>query len=316
MKAPEPGVHRDVAAEDYHAWDAASASQLEHLLRSPAHLAAYRANPPASTPAQVLGTAIHTAVLEADEFDDRYVTGKQCEAETSKGGRCSRAGTWPVAGGGFRCTQHLTDGSPVDTSRTVLSPEDRQMCRDVADSVHRHSVAGPLIRAATHTEVCIVWDDPVTGVRCKARLDAYAPLDGGAIPDLKTALDGDYLSFERSILRWGYHRKAWFYLRGAAEVGLPAKHFPLVVVEKSAPYAVDVYRVSDSVVTYIEDQMTALLTLYGECSASGQWPGRPERVREIAIPDWGWRKIDEETAEVEGLLQHVRHGFTKKENAA
>ncbi len=195
------------------------------------------------------------------------------------------------------------------------SPEDAATVEGIGASIARHSVAGPLIAACTDFELSIVWDDPLTGVRCKARLDAFAPdLAGGSIPDIKSTEGGDFLDFERAILKWGYHRKAWFYLRGAKEVGLAARHFPIIAVEKEPPYAVAVYRVSDGVVTYLEDQMTALLELYAACEARQEWPAYPERVREISIPDWGWKLIDNQTAEVEERLATFR--APAKERAA
>lgn len=303
--APGPGVYRGVAMSDYQAWPFASNSQLTNLLRSAAHMKAAREAVWKDTPAKMLGTAIHTRVLEPDQFASRYVTGEQCHALTKggKGPRCSNAGSWPLTDGTFVCGVHLAEGAQT-IGATVLAPEDAAVVNAVGEAVRSHAVAGPMIRACTDFELSIVWDDPVTGVRCKARLDAHAPdLAGGTIPDLKTTQSGEIFDFERAILSWGYHRKAWFYLRGAKEAGLQARHFPLIALEKEPPYAVAIYRVSDAVVGYLEDQMTALLTLYAECERRREWPAYPELVREISVPDWGWKRIDEQTAELEDRIR-------------
>lgn len=316
IQTPEPGIYPGVPMHEYQAWRAASNSQLTHLMRSPAHMKAAREKADNETPAKFMGTAIHARVLEPDVFARDYVVGDTCHATTGKGTRCTNAGIWPLADGTFVCGVHIKGaGEAVRSEAIVLTPDQAAVVEGVAGAVGRHAVAGPLIAAADYTEVSIVWDDPVTGVRCKARLDAYAKnLAGGSIPDLKTAEDGDYLDFERAILKWGYHRKAWFYLRGAKEVGLPARHFPIIAAEKEEPFAVAVYRVSDGVVTYLEKQMTALLELYAECELRQSWPAYPERVREISIPDWGWRRIDDQTAEVEERLSSLR--ARAKEQAA
>lgn len=318
IECPAPGVYRGVEMDTYHSWPAASNSQLTELMKSPAHLAAYRSRVWEPTPAQILGTAIHSAVLEPEDFKQRYMTSEQCSALTrgGKGPRCSKRGTWPLKGGSFICTTHLEDESPVDESATVLSRSDHETCLKVQEAVRKHATAGPLLEASTDFELSIVWDDPVTGVRCKARLDAYAPdFAGGTVPDLKSAQEGGLLDFERAVLKWGYHRKAWFYLRGAQEVGLPARHFPMIVVEKEEPFHVDTYRISDAVVKDMENQMTALLELYAECVAVDHWPSRPQEFREITIPVWGWRQIDEETEEVQRQLDHIRRR-TQKRGAA
>jgi len=319
LECPEPGVYRGVPMDTYHAWPAASNSQLTQLMKSPAHLAAYRTKGWEPTPAQVLGTAIHSAVLEPENFERTYVQAGQCEALTrgGKGPRCSKNGTWPLADGSIVCTTHLDEEGDVDGSTIVLSESQQETCLMVQAAVRGHETAGPLLDASTDFELSIVWDDPVTGVRCKARLDAYAPdFAGGTIPDLKSAQEGGLLDFERSILRWGYHRKAWFYLRGAHEVGLPARHFPLIVVEKDLPFHVDTYRISDAVVKDMERQMTALLELYATCMEIDHWPSRPQEFREISIPVWGWRQIDDETEEVQRQLDHVRRLTQKRGGAA
>ena len=50
--------------EEYHASDGLSNSMMNKLLKSPAHMKYYMDNPDPSTPAQVLGTQAHTALLE------------------------------------------------------------------------------------------------------------------------------------------------------------------------------------------------------------------------------------------------------------
>lgn len=318
IQCPEPGVYRGVGMDTYHSWPAASNSQLTELLKSPAHLAAYRRKVWEPTPSLILGTAIHSAVLEPDDFAASYVVKGQCEAITKggKGPRCSKPGTWPLADGSFVCTTHLGDDDAMRDDVVVLSESDHATAKAVAKAVHGHAMAGPLLAAASDVELSIVWDDPITGVRCKARLDAYAgELQGGTIADLKSAAEGGFLDFERAIHKWGYHRKAWFYLRGAREVGLPARHFPIITVEKDDPYHVDTYRLSDSVVTYLEDQMTALLELYAECDRREVWPSRPQEFREISIPKYGWTQIDEQTDEVNRQLEHLRRE-TKRGEAA
>ncbi len=314
--APPPGVYPGVPMALYQSWPCASNSQLTHLLRSPAHMKAHREAPDKDTPAKVLGTAIHARVLEPEKYATDYLVAEQCGARKKDGERCSNTGLWPLTDGSFVCGVHVKAAtSTVRGGAIILSPEDAATVEGIGASIARHSVAGPLIAACTDFELSIVWDDPLTGVRCKARLDAFAPdLAGGSIPDIKSTEGGDFLDFERAILKWGYHRKAWFYLRGAKEVGLAARHFPIIAVEKEPPYAVAVYRVSDGVVTYLEDQMTALLELYAACEARQEWPAYPERVREISIPDWGWKLIDNQTAEVEERLATFR--APAKERAA
>src|SRR5262245_8459627 len=70
--APDPGVYPNVPMEAYHRWNAVSNSRLTKLDRSPAHLLAYLTEPPEDTKATAEGRAIHCAVLEPDDFVNRY----------------------------------------------------------------------------------------------------------------------------------------------------------------------------------------------------------------------------------------------------
>jgi hypothetical protein len=271
---------------------------------------AARDNPPAPTPALVLGRAIHARVLEPDRFADCFRVAGRCSADTKGGERCSRTGTHLLADprDAWVCSQHYDRDypPPVRSDFTTITPEQRDIANAVAGAIDSHAMAGRLLRAKTEAELSIVWDDPLTGIRCKARLDAYAPVAGGTIPDIKTALDGDPLTFRRTLLKWGYHRKAWFYLRGAKAVGLEARHFPIIAAEKAPPWAVVVYRVDDDVISYLENHMTALLELYALCEARQEWPSYSEIIREVSLPAWGWNQIDDETEEVRGRLAALR----------
>ena len=43
----------------------------------------------------------------------------------------------------------------------------------------------------------------------------------------------------------------------------------------------------------------ALLERYAECERSGEWPGYPDEVRDISIPEWAWYQMDDQTAGLE-----------------
>ena len=72
MKAPKPGVYRDVPPDEYHRWEAASNSALGHLMKTPAHMKTYMAADYKETDALLLGRAIHAAVLEPERFEEEY----------------------------------------------------------------------------------------------------------------------------------------------------------------------------------------------------------------------------------------------------
>lgn len=73
----EPGVYFDLTNDEYHGGPGTNKGLLDVVARSPLHAKALldRANDdrPEPTPAMVLGTALHTLVLEPELFAEQYV---------------------------------------------------------------------------------------------------------------------------------------------------------------------------------------------------------------------------------------------------
>jgi hypothetical protein len=283
---PSPGVYPNVPAATYHtAWRAASNSQLSKLLRSPAHLKSYLDQPQQDTTALVIGRAVHMAILEPDSFTSTYVGAPKLDMRT-KAGKETRA---------LLELEHGPDN--------VLSANDYDTCIKVRDSVLVHSAAAGLLKGLSHTELSVVWDDVVSGVRCKARFDGLVPeIAGGAIIDIKTTRDASRRAFERSIFSLGYHRQGAFYLQGAAAHGLAVQHYVNIAVEKDGPCAVAVYRISEGAIDAGAEQLTPLLARYHECVTTNTWPGYPDAVQDIALPAYAWGQIDEDLQNLEEAM--------------
>jgi hypothetical protein len=291
---PEPGVYPDTPMATYHAWRAASNSRLSRLHRSPAHLKAYLEQPPADTAALAAGRAIHCAVLEPDEFPQRFVVAQKCTATKKDKERCRNNGTQFWAQEGWRCGVHPGTG-PADDSQQVITEGDHAMCLRIRDNVHAHASAGGLVTGEGRNELTLLWRDAETEQLCKARHDRHSPvIAGGAIVDVKSTIDARLNPFERSIFAHGYHRQGAFYLEGAEALELPAQHFVIIAVEKDPPYAVAVYRLTEGALEAGAQQIRQLLRRYAACMATDTWPAYSDDVTDIALPPWAWDVIDTE----------------------
>lgn len=282
MSTPAPGVYPDTPMDDYLGWDAASNSRLSRLMRSPAHLRAYLDEPGAATPALRLGRAAHSAVLEPDLFTGQYVRGIEGDRRTK-----AVKEEWAALEAAYPGAE-------------ILSPKDYDTVAAMRDRVWEHPAASALLSGEGDAELSMTWEDPGTGVLCKARWDRHSPeIDGGAIVDYKTCQDASPPAFERAIFNFGYFRQGAFYLRGARARKLPIRHFVIVAQEKAPPYAVAVYRLSAPTLDGGNELIDTLLARYAECIRSDEWPGYPEHVTEIAVPAWAWDRIDEQKSLIE-----------------
>lgn len=296
---PEPGVYPSVPHFVYHQWRCISNSRLGLLDRSPLHLKWALEHDDYDSAALLLGRATHSATLEPDDFDARYSRPGPCvqvlKSGKNAGAQCPNGGKRYHLEVGWLCGQHQggLDG-PWDDSRTVLPVEDYDAACAIRDNLLAHPSAGTLLRADGYAELSVVWRDPRTGLRCKARFDKYAPrYDGGVIADIKTTGDASLQAFERVVFNRGYFRKAAFYMAGAKAVGLPVQHFVLLAAENVGPFAVAGYRLTEGAVSAGEEVLAAQLDSYKACVDSGEWPGYPAHIQDIAIPAWGYHVIDE-----------------------
>lgn len=277
---PPPGVYADIPEHVYHSWwPCASNHRLGLLKRSPAHLKAKIDFPDNDdTESKRFGRASHCAILEPDEFEKRY-------------------GCAPAGDGRSKAVQQAKAQLELQYGPgRVLKPDDFADCLRIRDAIHRHPLAGPLIRSATARELTVVWNDAETGVRVKARLDARGAIAArGVIIDAKSTEDARLDPFERSVYKYGYHRQGALYLEGANAHGFDADDYVIIAYEKEPPYALIVYRMTEGALDLGTEDNRRLLARYAQCLERNEWPAYDDsRVHDVAVPPWAWEKGDQD----------------------
>lgn len=266
----KPGVYPDISNHAYHTGPGISNSGLNLLRKSPKHYwAAYLdpdREPREETPALRIGSAIHSAILEPEKFNDEYTIAPECDRRTKEGKE-----TWAnfVATAG---------------DKTVLSAKEWSTVGNVAKSVRQHKVYRKIFDGADgQAETSMYWEDRATGVLCRIRPDW---MGAGVLLDVKTTEDASPDAFMRSIFTYGYHRQAAFYLDGCKANGIDPGAFMFMALEKSAPYAAAFYYAEPEMIEQGRKEYKKLLRIYADCLASGNWPGYPEKIVPINLPEW------------------------------
>ena len=260
---PELIHHPGLSNEAYHALKAVSPSQIKVLARSPLHyfdqFLAEDREKKEPTPAMQVGTALHTAVLEPElwdatvavpphTFDRRTKVGKELAAEFER----------------------------ESAGKIVLTPDDADRVRRMADAVHKHPAAKFLLELPGRREPSYTWKDPATGLECKTRPDWHSE-DRRLVVDVKTTRDASREEFAKSIANFDYHVQA----------ALEAEQFLSLAIESERPYAVAVYPASGALIAAGQRRFEAAMTLLAECWASGVWPGYGDLVQDpIDLPGW------------------------------
>lgn len=282
IPAPPPGLYPGIAAHQYHQWDAASASQLRHLDRSPAHLRAYLHGLLADeTPDKNFGTWLHTAVLEPELFVHEIVRGPEGDGRTKK-----------VKDAKAVLEMKYPDAEIVSAKEydKVIAMRDRILsCPDAKPYL---SYAGP-----GSTELSVVWHQET--LLCKGRLDLPLP-EQGRIVDIKTTKDARRSEFERSIANYGYAAQAAHYLDGAnAQYDEHFDVFTAIVAEKEPPYEVVVYHLDAEALRYGRMQIEQLRQRYLRCIMTDHWPGYEGGM--VGLPSWKKQQLEYEYGDINGV---------------
>ncbi len=216
---PSPGIHENIPFAEYAAWPAVNKSSLDWMFDySPLHCRFHASEPDDPTDALLIGRACHTLVLQPEHFDSEFLIATQCVGVTKKGIRCSKGGT-VERDGLFYCSQHAPEGD--SNSDSILSVKERDLVYAMRDSLMFTHQSRKFIERPGQNELSIIWQDSLTGLHCKARIDMVRS-DGQIIADLKTTTDASLIGFSKSIGTYAYHRQAAFYLRG--RVRLDCRH--------------------------------------------------------------------------------------------
>ena len=260
--------------DTYHRHPAISKSRLDSIARSPLHYWAKHLDPnrwPAEAPtaAMVIGSAVHTFVLEHDEWDANYaVTPAGINRRTNAG-----KAEWDVF-------------TTAAGTRTVISREDADLVGKISEGVFNYPAANGLLSLPGKAESSLFWTDAETGLECKCRPD-YLLDDGSTIVDLKTTESASPADFMQSIAKFRYHCQAAWYLHGVEQAtGKRPEQFVFLCVEKKPPFACAVYVAAPEMVQIGWDTARANLNRLAECMAANEWPGYSDQVELINLPAW------------------------------
>lgn len=265
-----PGKLYSCSEADYRAFRAANYSTLKAGRESALAMRYAIETPREATEAMDLGRAVEEMAFGSP---DAVVIAPHVDRRT-KAGKAEWA-TWTAANvGKIVLTGDAYDDAVRMNDRLAANPD-----------------AVALTRGAKFRQAVAVWVDEVTGVTCKARIDALTP--GVCLTDLKTtraALDDRSLGAE--VARMGYHIQAAFYADGfRACTGIDTP-FTLVVVQNRPPFDAVVKRLDDVAIEAGRKWYRHLLGVWKTGKETGNWPGVATGIGTLEIPKWEVQAAD------------------------
>lgn len=272
MKDLEDGIYKDLDPIVYHALPRLSKSGMMDLNQSPAHFKYRLDHPEPPTPIMILGSATHAFILEPETFQKRFAISAPGQEFRSKADK-----EWKA--------------EQEAAGKEVIKHEKMADLEGMKKAVWAHPIAAGLLKDFAF-EYSLLWTDPATGIKCKARPDIISFVeDPPVFVDLKTTTDARPQAFTRIAYNMGYHIQAGWYPYGGTHLyKKQIEKFVFIVVETAAPYGVMVYFCSQEFLMEGQTEMMRLSNIYAECLEKDSWPCYPEDITVLDLPGWKKRK--------------------------
>lgn len=258
--------------EQYHAGPGISKSHLDAIKGlSPRHYWHRYLNPNREpedpTPALLLGSAVHSAILEPDDFKSQVIESPGFDRR-SNSGKAAYAEFYAKHAG-----------------KIVLEPKEFAACIAIRDAVHSHPVASGLLRGG-RPEQSFYAVDKETGELIKCRTD-YIHDSGAMIVDVKTTDDASPDGFGKSSANFRYPvQTAWYHHVLDEAYGEHPEQWVFLAVEKNPPYAIGIYFTEHDVVTQGAIAARRDFLRIVEHRRSGVWPDYGMDPQPLKLPAW------------------------------
>lgn len=231
----------DMPSKDYHMAKGVSASYLKRFAQCPAAVLVSME----SSPAMMLGSALHALVLE----DIAPTVAPDCDKRSNAGKAAHEAFAAANAG------------------KDIITADQSLLCYGMQSAIQAHPFAAQMVKG--QTEVSVFWTDAETGLDCKARFDC---ISSGCVVDLKSCTDASQKGFLRAVCNFNYDLQAAWYLSGAMANEMGLESFCFVAVQNKEPYEVLTCYLSDEWIEAAMSENRRLLRLVAECKAKGYYP--------------------------------------------
>lgn len=228
-----------------------SYSSMKHFQQSPAHFIEYLTGEKVVKPAYTLGNYVDCMLFDGEEeVKKRFIvkpkfSGKGSVAEKEK---------WEAE----------------NEKKTWITEEDEEKGKLMVKALKANPLSKRIIDHTSVTQEKLIWTDKATGFPIIQYTDGRGEFedDGKKRPfiwDLKTTVDASHDKFSRDAYNYGYHLQAGIYLEGYMRKDYSFPEFYHVVVEKSAPFGVNVFLASSDFITLGKQQCRHILDEIAYC---------------------------------------------------
>lgn len=258
--------------------------------------------------ALALGKAAHALLLGEDHFDSMFAYVPQdapSRPTKTQVAAFKRTGEWSEAaaeGAAF-----WSDFDERHAGKTLLTYETVQKIQRMRDSLQSNPLALEVLSSAL-TEVSMVWQDEITGLWLKARIDVI-PSSGADYADLKTfapRTKSVKRAVHQAISDHEYPMQMALGQMGAkALFGHEATDCVLVMIQSTEPFCVVPVRLDQDALYWARCKLRHSIDTAARCLETGDWPQPVEGVLEYTMPDSHLHRLA--TMQADGLLPNLEN---------
>ena len=215
---------------------------------------------PFSSSSLTLGTLIHTAILEPENFDKDYFIMPKVDKRT-KAGKEEYAKYLELAKG-----KELVDEETIMVKDAIM-----ENFNNNEQAVYYNQ---GIKEASFYSEI--------EGVLVKVRPDCYNQ-ELGFISDPKTCQDNSPKGFMRDVYKYGYHLQAAFY---SDVLGVDPSQFVFTAIETNNPYSVQCYTLGEEHIYRGREAYTSALAKWRKYLDTGDvvgYEGHPTTDKGVII---------------------------------
>lgn len=273
------GIYYDLGIDDYHNDKSHySASGLKYAIKSMRHFYYYKQgafdldNSNIDKPHLDFGNIVEMALLDRDSIDSKVAVFDPDQRPESDKTFASKL------------NKEWKERFYADNSHKYImnkkGPHSKEALEHIFASVMADKIANAIIKHA-QSQISCFWTDK-SGLKIKTRPDCIIK-DRKIVFDIKTAEDASPASFRRAACNYHYFFQAAMQIDGVIKAGLMDRvdDYYWLVIEKTAPYNVQVYRYEEYRLVEITEQYRALLSRVAEAENTNLWPGYGDQANEV-----------------------------------
>lgn len=240
-----------------------NASSLKELLKSPAHFEYYMNNPKEETASMKFGTAIHTALLEPEEFKKDYV--------------CLKKAMLPNPDKDMRNAQNKEFKANFDADnegKIIFTETEWNKINTMIKNVMKLPLAEKLLEEATfEPEASYYFKLPEYGWKGKIRVD-YRSKVLPIFMDVKTSKDTSINGFRKEWGNYDYALQiAYYYTYLSQFEDIDPQDIYILAVGNTPPYLSALFHITEEELEYGMQLMNVALNRLKVCEELGYFPG-------------------------------------------